>query len=48
MAFKIGFSVSEEKEKMTAPEPPDVAEEHEPRRSVVRVQFPQRNMTLAY
>lgn len=48
MAFKIGFSVSEEKEKMTAPEPPDVAEEREPRRSVVRVQFPQRNMTLAY
>lgn len=48
MAFKIGFSVSEEKEKMTAPEPPDVAEKHEPRRSVVRVQFPQRNMTLAY
>ena len=48
MAFKIGFSVSEEKEKMTAPEPPDVSEEHEPRRSVVRVQFPQRNMTLAY
>ena len=46
MAFKIGFSVSEEK--MTAPEPPDVAEEREPRRSVVRVQFPQRNMTLAY
>ena len=33
MAFKIGFSVSEEKEKMTAPVPPDVAEEHEPRRS---------------
>lgn len=48
MAFKIGFSVSEEKEKITAPEPPDVSEEHEPRRSVVRVQFPQRNMTLAY
>ena len=48
MAFKIGFSVSEEKEKMTAPEPPDVSEEREPRRSVVRVQFPQRNMTLAY
>ena len=48
MAFKIGFSVSEEKEKMSAPVPPDVAEEREPRRSVVRVQFPQRNMTLAY
>ena len=48
MAFKIGFSVSEEKEKMSAPEPPDVSEEREPRRSVVRVQFPQRNMTLAY
>ena len=44
MAFKIGFSVSEEKEKMTAPEPPDVSEEREPRRSVVRVQFPQRNV----
>ncbi len=37
MAFKIGFSVSEEKEKMSAPVPPDVSEEHEPRRSVVRV-----------
>ena len=48
MAFKIGFSVSEEKEKMSAPEPPDVSEKREPRRSVVRVQFPQRNMTLAY
>lgn len=48
MAFKIGFSVSEEKEKMSAPVPPDVSEECEPRRSVVRVQFPQRNMTLAY
>ncbi len=29
MAFKIGFSVSEEKEKMSAPVPPDVAEERE-------------------
>ena len=46
MAFKIGFSVSEEKEQMPAPVPPDVSEECEPRRSVVRVQFPQRNMTL--
>lgn len=48
MAFKIGFSASEEKEELTAPESPDVPEVREPRRSVVRVHFPQRNMTLAY
>ncbi len=48
MAFKIGFFCIGGKGKDDRSEPPDVAEEREPRRSVVRVQFPQRNMTLAY
>ena len=50
MQFKIGFALSEEKkEETTAPaSAPVVPDERLPRRSVVRVHFPQRNMTLAY
>ena len=49
MQFKIGFALSEEKkEETTAPaSAPVVPDERLPRRSVVRVHFPQRNMTLA-
>lgn len=50
MQFKIGFALSEEKKEETiAPaSAPVVPDERLPRRSVVRVHFPQRNMTLAY
>lgn len=50
MTFKIGFTASEEKAEELAAlaSVPAAPEERPPRRSVVRVHFPQRNMTLAY
>ncbi len=46
MAFKIGFSVSEEKERCPLRCSGRSSEEHEPRRSVCA--WPAVNMTLAY
>ena len=50
MTFKIGFTASEEEttEATVSASAPVALEERTPRRSVVRVHFPQRNMTLAY
>ena len=48
MFFKIGFSSSEEFQEAAAPAASETLPENIPRRSVVRVHFPERNMTLAY
>ena len=48
MTFKIGFAASEEKAEGNPAPAPVIPEERMPRRSVVRVYFPQRNMTLSY
>ena len=50
MTFKIGFTASEGKAEELAAlaSVPAAPEERPSRRSVVRVHFPQRNMTLAY
>ena len=47
MTFKIGFSAFGEKATVSA-SAPAAPEERQPRRSVVRVHFPQRKMTLTY
>lgn len=50
MTFKIGFKASEEEttEATVSASAPAVPEERQLRRSVVRVHFPQRKMTLTY
>ena len=48
MKFKIGFSADAHKVENIAQDLPAAIHTSEPRKSVVRVHFPSRNMTLAY
>ena len=48
MKFKIGFSADAHKDENIAQDLPAAIHTSEPRKSVVRVHFPSRNMTLAY
>lgn len=48
MKFKIGFSAEAHKDENVVQDRPAVVHTSEPRKSVVRVHFPARNMTLAY
>lgn len=48
MKFKIGFSAEAHKDENVAQNLPTAIHTSEPRKSVVQVHFPTRNMTLAY
>lgn len=48
MKFKIGFSAEVNRDEAVAQDCPAAVHTSEPRKSVVRVHFPARNMTLSY